>query len=82
LARVSIIDYDFNVLMDEFVMPQREILDYNTKWSGITEQILRGVNTTLADIQLRLREIIDSDTIIVGHSLENDLHALQVDVYC
>jgi hypothetical protein len=40
------------------------------------------VNTTLADIQLRLREIIDSDTIIVGHSLENDLHALQVDVYC
>lgn len=54
LARVTVINFDLEVLMDEFVMPDREILDYNTKWSGITEDILRGVTTRLSDIQQRL----------------------------
>ena len=31
LARISVVDYDFNVVMDDFVMPDNLILDYNTK---------------------------------------------------
>lgn len=58
LARVTIVDYDFNIIMDEFVMPANPIKDYNTKyalmiyyrWSGITEAILCDVTTSLEDI--------------------------------
>lgn len=31
LARISIVDYDFNVILDKLVMPKNPILDYNTK---------------------------------------------------
>jgi RNA exonuclease 1 len=50
LARVSVIDYDFNTLLNEFVLPDNIIIDYNTKyldckiliirWSGITKETL------------------------------------------
>ena len=32
LERISIVDYDFNMIMDEFVMPMNKILDYNTRF--------------------------------------------------
>lgn len=36
LARITIVDYDFNIIMDEFVMPANNILDYNTKYQNKT----------------------------------------------
>lgn len=32
LARISVVDFDFNVIMDEYVVPENKILDYNTKY--------------------------------------------------
>lgn len=32
LARISVVDYDFNIVLDEFVVPDNFILDYNTKF--------------------------------------------------
>jgi RNA exonuclease 1 len=48
------------------------------RWSGITEERLLNTTTTLATIQASLFQIIDSDTILVGHSLECDLQALKL----
>lgn len=48
------------------------------RYSGITEEKLRDVTTTLADIQAKLCALFGRDTILIGHSLENDLNALQV----
>jgi hypothetical protein len=44
----------------------------------VTEEIMNDTTTTILDVKKELFKFISSDTIIVGHSLENDLFALQV----
>src|SRR5277367_6168797 len=44
----------------------------------MTEERLLNTTTTLASIQASLVQIIDSHTILVGHSLECDLQALKL----
>lgn len=78
LARVSLVDADGVTLYDSYVKPGERILDYRTQFSGITLEVLAGVYVTLADVQARLLEILTKDSIIVGHSLENDLSALKL----
>jgi RNA exonuclease 1 len=48
------------------------------RYSGITEQMLAPVTTTLPDIQKRLLEILTPRTILIGHSLNSDLTALRI----
>ncbi|CAD8162033.1 unnamed protein product [Paramecium octaurelia] len=78
LARVSIVDYNYKVVLDVLVKPQTKILDYNTKYSGITEDMLSNVTVTLVEAQKMVKSILDEDSILIGHSLENDLNALQI----
>ena len=52
--------------------------DYATRFSGITEEILRDVDTTLEQAQVALLGMLDAETVVVGHSLENDLAALKL----
>ncbi|CDR41802.1 CYFA0S08e00188g1_1 [Cyberlindnera fabianii] len=78
LTRISVIDFDETVIMDEYVKPAEEITDYLTQYSGITREILEGVTTTLEDIQRKLLEIISTDDFLIGHSLENDLKVMRL----
>jgi RNA exonuclease 1 len=60
-------------------MPENCIIDYNTRFSGITETDLRVHGTTsLRDAQKDLMAIINADTILVGHGLEHDLRSLRI----
>jgi RNA exonuclease 1 len=43
LARTSIMNFEGELIYDEFFMPDTEITNYNTQYSGITEEILRNV---------------------------------------
>lgn len=78
LARITLVDEQEQVLLDELVKPQEPVLDYNTNYSGITAEILAKATMSLQDIQRKLIQLLPSDAILVGHSLENDLKALKM----
>ena len=78
LARISIVNWDGEVVVDELVKPAHPVTNYLTQYSGITKEMLDPVTTTLSDIQKRLLSIITPRTILVGHSLNSDLTALKL----
>ena len=78
LARLSVINWHGETLLDELVKPENPIKDYLTQYSGITKEMLDPVTTTLHDVQQKLLKLITPTTIIVGHSLNSDLNALKM----
>lgn len=77
VGRVSVVDHQGNVLYDKCVKPRNPVVDFLTKYSGLNESILSSENT-LEKVHEDLQKIIGKDTIILGHSLESDLAALQI----
>ena len=79
LTRISIIDWEGKLVYDQLVVPENEIVDYLTQYSGITATMLHDVTTRLEDVQQHLlKTLFFEETILMGHSLENDLKALKI----
>ncbi|XP_042537530.1 interferon-stimulated 20 kDa exonuclease-like 2 isoform X2 [Dipodomys spectabilis] len=75
LARCSIVNYNGDVLYDEYIRPPCHIVDYRTRWSGICKQHM--VNATpFKTARSQILKIL-SGKIVVGHAIHNDYKALQ-----
>jgi RNA exonuclease 4 len=77
LARVTIIDWHGNVLMDEYVKQQQKVTDYRTFVSGMTKDILDRAKMDFAACRRRVQDILKGKTL-VGHALKNDLGVLGI----
>ena len=78
LARISIVNEALDCIYDTYVKPDSPITDYRTKFSGISEDKLKDVTTTLDDVQEKLKSLLPPQCIFAGHSLENDFHAMKL----
>lgn len=76
LARCSVVDCDGTVVFDSLVKPPGVIEDYKTRFSGITEKMLRDITTSVADVRAALRQLLPASAVLCGHSLEHDLISL------
>ncbi|XP_068913717.1 RNA exonuclease 1 homolog isoform X2 [Tenebrio molitor] len=79
LTKVTVVAVDGAVVYETFVRPKNAIVDYNTRFSGITARDLKaGPTKTLHQVQNDLRGFVKAETILIGHGLENDLRALKM----
>lgn len=73
VTRLTLVDDRRRVLLDAFVKPYGPITDYHTRYSGITPEIMAACTTRLEQVQVALLRLVRADTVLVGHSLEQDL---------
>ncbi|XP_074029239.1 putative exonuclease GOR [Leptinotarsa decemlineata] len=79
LTKVTVVGMDGSVVYDSYVKPDHEIVDYNTRFSGITAQHMAMKNTrNIRQVQRDLMKFIHEGTILIGHALDNDLRALKL----
>ncbi|XP_029661335.1 RNA exonuclease 1 isoform X2 [Formica exsecta] len=78
LTRITIVNESMTVIYESFVKPENMITNYLTRYSGITEEKLNNVTVTLHNVQQRLRTLLPADAILVGQSLNSDLHTLKM----
>ncbi|ORZ10195.1 hypothetical protein BCR42DRAFT_422945 [Absidia repens] len=76
LIRLTVINANYEMVMDELVLPSHMVIDLNSRYSGI--QTLAGVQHNLTSIRQALFDRMDQNTILLGHGLENDLKALRI----
>lgn len=78
LARVTVVNSCLQVIYDTFVKPEHEIIDYNTRFSGISKDDVTAASPSIGDVQKTLLSFVSADTILIGHNLETDLCALKL----
>ncbi|KAI1803238.1 ribonuclease H-like domain-containing protein [Daldinia bambusicola] len=85
LAYICIVDlFTREVLVNSLVLPTELVRDWRTKYSGVTPAMMaqaRANNTVLngwPTARDKLFELADTNTILIGHSLNNDLEAMHV----
>ncbi len=78
---MTIVDFETAlVVFDSLVKPSAPVTSYLTQFSGLSEELMSSAVFSLSDIQRKLLApgMVDANTTLIGHSLENDLGALKL----
>ena len=76
LARVSIVNWENQIILDTYVKVEEEVTDYRTFVSGIkAENIESNSAMTLSQVQIAVGNILKG-RILIGHGLVNDLSVI------
>lgn len=73
LARVSLVNYHGETVLDAFVKQKERVTDYRTHVSGVRPEDLVGPGAlSLEEVQRKVADIIKG-RVLVGHAVFNDL---------
>jgi PAB-dependent poly(A)-specific ribonuclease subunit 2 len=77
LARISLVSEDGKVMLDDYILPSEPIVDYVTRFSGLTADDLDPQHSKHAVVDsrtafLKLRYLLDKGCIFIGHGLQKD----------
>jgi RNA exonuclease 4 len=76
VARVTLVNWENEIVLDTFVKVPVPVTDYRTQVSGITAKDIQSENVmTYEEVRTAVKKIIRGK-ILIGHGLENDLTAL------
>ncbi|KAA8493352.1 RNA exonuclease 4 [Porphyridium purpureum] len=80
LARVSVVNYKSEVVLDTHVQVSEKVTDYRTAVSGVRREHLDPASgaVTFRDVQLQVSEMLKG-RILVGHDVQKDLKVLLLD---
>ena len=81
VTRVTLVDETGDVLFDEMIRCPEGVsmIDLNTQFSGIQAEMYEAEAVfDLDSARKTLAQYIGPHTILIGHGLENDLHALRL----
>lgn len=78
LARVSIVDWESNILLDTFVQVPQKVTDYRTFVSGITAEDLKCDSAMDRESCVALVKNLIHNKIVIGHGLKSDFEALDL----
>lgn len=84
LARVSVVDADFNVLIDDLVQPTLPVVDYLTRFSGLVGGDLDVASAHSANlfpfriVYAKLVRLMEMGCVFVGHGLDSDFKVLNM----
>lgn len=77
VIRVILVNDQLEIVLDEFLKPKGEVVDLLTDYNGIRLSHLENATSTLHDIQQRLCQLCDQNTVLVGNNLNCDLKGLK-----
>lgn len=80
MVRLTIVDFFTNkTVFDEIIHPLGEVIDLNSQFSGVHEEdMLYAMDYEDAMEQVLSPKMINKNTILIGHGLENDLNVLRL----
>lgn len=79
LARLSIVNWDNEIVLDTYVKVAEPVTDYRTFVSGIKPEHIQSTSAmSLARAQLKAKNIL-MGKILIGHGLTNDLKVIGID---
>lgn len=77
LLRITAVDFfSGNEVIDVLVKPIGTVIDLNSRWSGINE--IAPDACEFEELIKLLNSVMDDETILIGHGLENDLNSMRI----